>query len=150
MASRLSEIQALHSQIAREEERLRRSEAAQRWETVDSRARSVRRLNDLRIECLAKLSRGRRAEILGLTRDGIAQLRREVEQITLQCRLHVTTRIRDLRAAPGAVRDVFVVGTATCAGPETAAEAAPPVGAGVSAGASPSVVPFVPFGWPSG
>lgn len=112
-AFRLDRIGALHAEIARQRERLLALEEAGRWETVEARARSVRRLNALRIECLAKLSPGARAEILGLTRSGIAQLVREVDQLALMFRLHVATRARDLRAAPNAVRDVFVVSTAT-------------------------------------
>jgi len=113
VASEITELEAFRSRIAQAEERLRDQEQEQRWRTVQSRASRVERLNSLRIECLEKMSRQGRSETLGPTRAGVAQLGREIEQLTLSFRVYVTTRAREFRALPHAVRDVFLVGTAT-------------------------------------
>jgi len=106
-------LEQVEAQIAGEETRLKRRVADQRWEVVDLRAEPVERLNALRIQCLAILSPRGRAEILGMGRAGVAQLHREIDQLTLSLRLFMVRRVRNIRVVPQLLRDIFAVGEAT-------------------------------------
>ena len=48
-----------------------------RWADVEAQGRLVHRLNELRIECLASMSSGRRSKVLGVSRDPLRPVRME-------------------------------------------------------------------------
>lgn len=92
--------------LSQEEEELRRA-SVERWGAL------TERLNALRIEAIAGLPDARRSHVLGIGREGIDQLRREVEQFVLSARLYLARRAMFVDRLPGRVRDVFALGTAT-------------------------------------
>jgi hypothetical protein len=89
----------------------RREEREHRWRVVGLYGDLVRRLNELRIENLGLLSPANRARILGLSRDGVAQLLREIDHAALSADLYRQTRLKQVRDARALTRDLFVIGS---------------------------------------
>lgn len=108
-----AELERVVAQLAERRRDLVAKEDATRWAVVDGRAEIVRRLNDLRIRSLEELSSSRRSAVLGLSREGLGQLNRELEHLSLTTRLYTAHHLRDVRSVPQQLRDVFVVGTVT-------------------------------------
>lgn len=107
--TRLAELRraaAARAAELRSEERSRRRDSVDRWGTI------VERLNTLRLDVIASLPDARRKRVLGLGREGVAQLRREVEQLGLSARLYKARRADQLEQFPTQLLDVFAVGTA--------------------------------------
>lgn len=105
----------LRQRIADLEERARaleREMAAALWRAVELRAERATRLDAARLDLLPRLSPDARSRILGITREGIAQLRREVEHLALLSGLYLATRIHALDLLPAALRDIFTLGLA--------------------------------------
>jgi len=111
LQNRVRALDSLRASTEAEAEGLRRLEASVRWEALQARGDLVRRLNALRIAELSRLSPARRREILGITQQGFAQLRREITQIDLAARLYLRARIHDLHSLPAVRRNVFRVGS---------------------------------------
>jgi len=81
-----------------------------RWTFAEDGGRLVRRLNDLRIESIEWLSPSMRRRVLGISREGIGQLTRELDLAVLSARLYRETRLRQFREATTLAHDVFVIG----------------------------------------
>jgi hypothetical protein len=108
---RIDSIRERLATLASAESQFRDLEGQVRWANVEAQGRLVHRLNEIRIECLASLSPGRRSEVLGVSRDGFGQLLREVEHVTLSARLYSRTRAHQLRQAKSLAGDLFVIGS---------------------------------------
>lgn len=112
--ARKAELKKLEGDIATIASLIDREASETRWTAVELRAIRTDRLNALRIECLKKLSRAKRTAILSVvSREGIAQLRREVRQLALSARVYAATRRQGIDEAPQRMRDLFRVGTLT-------------------------------------
>jgi hypothetical protein len=72
------------------------SEREARRHRVRAGAGEVARLNELRIRLLRRLDDDKRDRVLGLGDEGIAQLRRELDQLALMTRFHVFERTGQL------------------------------------------------------
>ena len=92
---------------------LREREQETRWDAVERSALRVRRLNQLRLDSLRSLSPERRQAVLGLTREGVAQLGRELEQLALGGRFWQLETRRQLVTVDDALTDVFTLGAIT-------------------------------------
>ncbi|MCU0304762.1 MAG: hypothetical protein MUC56_11965 [Thermoanaerobaculales bacterium] len=88
----------------------RRVEGQVRWETTERRIELVRRLNEVRVDAIAGLSPERRERVLGLSREGIAQLRRELDHIGLWLQAYTETRRHQVESAEIWSHDLFVIG----------------------------------------
>jgi hypothetical protein len=84
-------------------------EAEARWHETDRLGHLVRALDQLRQRCLDKLSTERRTRVLGLTRDGVAQLVGEVDQLAVSLDLYRETRRRQAAESARLVRDLPTV-----------------------------------------
>lgn len=115
LAPQAKKIQKVYGQIAAARDRLVQEQNQLAWAAVQHRAARVRSLNELRIGCLPKLSPDKHDRMLGFTREGIAQLRREILQLTLSARLYLVTRLHDAHLLPAALRDIFEIGEITYA-----------------------------------
>ncbi len=112
--ARKPELDALQAAIDAESERVRRAEQAARWAAVDLRAIRTERLNAIRVDCLARLGFVDRQRILSLfSQEGIAQLRREVQQLALSLRVYAARREHRLDEIPERMKDVFRIGSLT-------------------------------------
>ncbi len=96
----------LRAEVADQERKLRR-ESVEGWGSI------TRRLNGLRIRAIAALPESRRRQVLGLGREGVAQLRREIEELRVSARLYRARRMTQLDQVPGRLFDVFAIGSAT-------------------------------------
>ncbi len=83
---------------------LRQFERAVRWLAVETRGERGQRLNALRIAQLSRLSSAQRREILGFSRTGIAQFRRELTQLGLSAQLYLARRGHELQQLPSSLR----------------------------------------------
>ena len=84
-----------------------------RWESVDGWGSITAYLNDLRIVAIEHLPAGRRRQVLGLSAEGIEQLRQEVGQLELSARLYRARELNQIGLLPGKLVDVFAVGSLT-------------------------------------
>jgi hypothetical protein len=107
---RVDTARQLAAELAAAEGEARVLERQGRWAIAETRGRLLRRLNDLRIECLGWLSPALRDRVLGISREGIGQLTRELDHAVLTVRLYRETRLRQLRDAKTLARDVFIIG----------------------------------------
>jgi hypothetical protein len=81
-----------------------------RWLYLSELADDVRLLNDLRIEIIPSLSSSKQTVILGITREGVAQAFREIEQLRLMSTYYVyRAAIARKELVPG-LTDVFTLG----------------------------------------
>ena len=102
----LAELRAAEEQWARDERELAARQTDEAWQAVDT-------LNSLRLRLLPRLSPERRDALLGLTPDGLAQLRRELEQLVLTVRWYPRARLGSLRDAREQLREAWNVGAVT-------------------------------------
>ena len=113
-AEREQSFDALEANIAAEAEAVRRAEQAARWAAVDLRAVRTDRLNALRVACLDNLGFSDRQRILSFfSKDGIAQLRREINQISLSLRVYAARREHRVNEIPERMKDIFRIGSVT-------------------------------------
>jgi hypothetical protein len=113
IADEVARLRQDQAEIERTVERSRGLGAEQRWAAVERWGLVVERLDAARLEALAKLTDATRGEVLGIGREGIAQLGREALQLVLSARLYAARRLHDLDRVPAFLRDVFAVGGAT-------------------------------------
>ena len=90
-------------------------ESALKWEAVENHGRHVEILNGLRISSLKTLTPLKHQRVLGISRDGIGQLDREVGHALLMARLYRETRLKQIQEARVLTRDLFVIGSLTYA-----------------------------------
>lgn len=87
-------------------------EAELRWRRVEVSADAMRRLLALREESAAKISDARRRALLGLGREGLRRLSRELAQVRVNLELYLAERRHSVDELPRLSRDVFTVGSA--------------------------------------
>jgi hypothetical protein len=92
-------LQALAGEIRASEAQLAVREREARWRLLEVRRDAVVALNRARLRLVPMLSPGRRSEVTGFSVDGVAQVRREVDQISLELRYHVVALPRLGRTA---------------------------------------------------
>lgn len=109
-SGRIERLGALEAEVAALRSRIAELDRATCWTTLERRGVVVRRLNQVRVEALERLTPARRSDVLGISREGIAQLRREAGHIVLAARLYVATRRHDLGDARALAGDVFRMG----------------------------------------
>jgi hypothetical protein len=110
------ERERLRSTMARlgeQAEALRTVVLESRWEKAEANAREVKTLNGLRLELIPKLSPDYRGEVLGLTRAGLGQLRREIDQLDLTVRWYLLSTGKQLRELPRQTFDTTTMGRAS-------------------------------------
>jgi len=105
----------LMSMLNAEQDSARSLERELRWNAVEQHGDHVAGLNDLRIRCLMILTPQKHARVLGISRDGIGQLTREVDHALLSIRLYRETRLKQIHDARALSRDLFVIGSLTYA-----------------------------------
>jgi len=106
-------LMRLDEEIDEIAERLERDRLEPLWRAVETDGEVVARLNDLRIHALPTLTEAKRDRLLGFSREGLDQLRREVRQLTLSAKLYVATRMWTLKRLPSMSGDLFALGAAT-------------------------------------
>ncbi|MCB9595497.1 MAG: AAA family ATPase [Sandaracinaceae bacterium] len=89
----VAEFESDRMRAVGEEERLR-------WAWGDRKADDLRRLDQVRVDVLPRMSRQRRASVLGLGREGRAQLGRELEEIATLARYWARETWHDLPTLP--------------------------------------------------
>ena len=113
IAERVERLDALRTQ-ARDLSMTLAQQRLQACDTaIDLRGQIVTRLNAAKMVALEQLSAGKRRDVLGLSREGVAELKRELGQVGLAARLHLARRRHDLREAPAQLSDLFRVGSLT-------------------------------------
>jgi len=80
------------------------------WKRLKAAIAWAGEINTLRLEVLTKVSRTKRARLLGITRDGIAQLKREITDIVLFSRWSQAGGKKILFEEIATLRDPFVAG----------------------------------------
>lgn len=80
---------------------------------VDALAGEVKALNELRIEILHSTSVEKRERLLGLSREGIHQLLREIQHLGLVADWYPRGRLREVQRVPAYLEDVVTVGSLT-------------------------------------
>jgi hypothetical protein len=103
-----SSIDELQKELVDTASILRAKEIKLRWDRAEALSRAIVIMNESRLRLLRMVSGARREGLEGFGPEGIAQVRREVEQIVLEARFHVlslprdmTRRYQQLRSAPG-------------------------------------------------
>jgi hypothetical protein len=112
-ADRIAALQGLYAEIRTQRARLIGRERERRWDVLRLRATPFNRLDAMRIEALPRLSPAERSRILGITQEGIAQLGREIEHLTLSAHYYAVSRLHEFESVPRLLHNVFAVGTAT-------------------------------------
>ncbi len=102
--------------VREEEERLRGEERENRLRETSELVRDVADVNELRIRLIPKLSESKRASVLGLTREGLAQLSREVRHVLLMARWYPQRLFVNWRTLGSRVNDLLSVGQASWIG----------------------------------
>lgn len=110
VGQKVGALEGLLADIDRETEALNEAAREDRWRRVLAWRTVVLRLNGLRIDMLGRLTPRYRAEVLGLSRTGIAQLKREAGHLALSARVYALERLHGWRETRLGVRDVFTVG----------------------------------------
>ena len=77
-----------------------------------STADTMRRLLDLRTAVRREISDAAQARLLGLGREGIGQLSRELTQVRVNLELYTAERRHSIDEVPQLARDVFTIGSA--------------------------------------
>jgi hypothetical protein len=113
LGDHVRQLVELRREVDRRQAGLVEGERMQRRESVDGWGTLTERLNDLRISAIQSLPKERRRQLLGLGREGIAQLLGEIEQFGLFARLYRARRLAQVDEVPGRLRDIFAVGSAT-------------------------------------
>ncbi len=80
------------------------------WQILGTTIEREKQLNTARINLLTRLSDEKRDAVLGLGRQGIAQLRRELTHLRLSTRYYRLSRTYALRQAGAALREPFALG----------------------------------------
>ncbi|TFH29346.1 MAG: hypothetical protein E4H00_07135, partial [Myxococcales bacterium] len=100
--------EALRTELFSEAARLEALDAQLRWEQAAGLRDSVGILNQARLDLFELLSESRRDALEGLGREGVAQVKRELDQIILEARFHLlalprelTDQVQRLRSDPG-------------------------------------------------
>ncbi len=91
---------------------LREEESSARWKRTEEVAKDVEFLNTLRLELIDRLSMIKRESVMGFTREGFGQLRREIQQLTLAARWYVTSTLRTVQNLDRYFSDVVTIGKA--------------------------------------
>lgn len=107
----LAETRELREAIAEVERDRRRAvgeEQRLRWAWADRKAEGVRRLDEIRVDLLPRMSRSRRAQVMGLGAEGRAQLGRELEQIAVLARYWAREAWHDLPTMPSRIGGLAV------------------------------------------
>ncbi len=102
--------------VREEEERLRREERENRLREASDLVRDVAAVNELRIGLIPRLSLAKRESVLGLTREGLAQLGREARHVLLMARWYPVRLLNEWRTLGSRARDLFAVGKASWIG----------------------------------
>ncbi|MBK8011085.1 MAG: hypothetical protein IPK13_07020 [Deltaproteobacteria bacterium] len=89
------------------------TEEAVRWDHAAALAQDVQFINGLRLQLIPKLSLEKRDEVMGIGREGFAQLMREVDHLLLTTRWYGLSSLRTLRNADSYLKDFFSLGRAT-------------------------------------
>lgn len=110
---RLRRLRELRRDIDGRRTTLIADERELRWAAVEGWGSVTERLNDLRIAAIENLPAAQRRQVLGVSRDGVAQLGREIEQLRLSARLYRARQLNELERLPGRLHDIFTVGAAT-------------------------------------
>lgn len=113
MAPELADLEHLRNDLERRTDALLVREKEARWQEIEHHAEEAIRLDRLRAQVLARLPAGERSRLLGWTRDGLAQLRGEVEFLVLLARYYVSSRLHGIERLPSMARDLFSVGSLT-------------------------------------
>lgn len=113
LADRLQRLRELRRRVDGEWQTLFVEEAALRRESVEGWGSITERLNALRIETIESLPATRRRQVLGINREGMTQIGREIEQLKLTARLYRWRQSGQIARLPERLLDVFAVGQAT-------------------------------------
>ncbi|MCA9605235.1 MAG: AAA family ATPase [Myxococcales bacterium] len=100
------ELRASIAELDRDRRRAVSDEERLRWAWADRRADNVRTLDEIRVALLPRMSRARRAEVMGLGTEGRAQLVREAEQIATLARYWLREAWHDLPSLPARIGDL--------------------------------------------
>ncbi|MCB9655784.1 MAG: hypothetical protein H6729_16790 [Deltaproteobacteria bacterium] len=106
-------VDALISSTEDEAQTLTKTEEAVRWDHAAALAQDVQFINGLRLQLIPKLSSEKRDEVMGIGREGFAQLMREVDHLLLTTRWYGLSSLRTLRNADTYLKDFFSLGRAT-------------------------------------
>ena len=112
---RIARGRELMSTLGSNEATGRSLERKLRWDAVEHSGHHVETLNDLRISSLRTLTPLKYGRVLGISRDGIGQLHREVDHALLMTRLYRETRLQQIHDTRALGRDLFVIGSLTYA-----------------------------------
>ncbi|HXI03474.1 MAG TPA: hypothetical protein VNI57_09895, partial [Candidatus Saccharimonadales bacterium] len=110
LTGEITRIEGLRGEAQDLRDRLRGMEAQARWHQVELAWKRVEALQALRLECFDDLSSLKRSELLGLTREGMAQLGREWRQLDLTARYRFERAVREIRGLPSRLTDLYFVG----------------------------------------
>ncbi len=113
LEERARALMRLESEIEEATDHFERIRRASLWMGVETDADLVSRITNLRIRALSLLTPDKRSQILGFSREGFAQLRREFRQLVLSARLWGASRARALHQLPSILGDMFALGSAT-------------------------------------
>ena len=95
-------------------EQLRTEERENRLREASDLVQAVEAANGLRIELIPRLSAEKRSRVLGLfSREGLAQLGRELTHVALMARWYPMSRLFAWRSLRSQLQDFFAVGTAS-------------------------------------
>ncbi|MGB5810382.1 MAG: ATP-binding protein, partial [Polyangiales bacterium] len=86
----------LRAELVREAERLRALDVQSRWDQAAGLRDSVVSLNQARLGLFKMLSESRRDDLEGFGSEGVAQVKRELDQIVLEARFHLLALPREL------------------------------------------------------
>jgi hypothetical protein len=111
IADQLPRLEQQLVQISTETARLRDLEQSARWQRLDQEREIVRRLNAVRIGSLSQISNRRRAQMLGLSRDGIQQLNRELGHLSLMGASYFQLTWHQFGSLRDRLGDVFTMGS---------------------------------------
>jgi hypothetical protein len=110
LQAELDQVEQLWQRIQELAEHSRAQEQELRWHQVVRAGTAAEQLDRLRIEGLARLPAEQREKLLGVTREGIAQLLGEIEHLVLMARRHRETRLQSFAKAGRLTGDLFVIG----------------------------------------
>ncbi|MBE0617296.1 MAG: ATP-binding protein, partial [Proteobacteria bacterium] len=102
--------------LRQQSEELGREERETRLRTASDLVRDVASVNELRIRLIPQLSGAKRQAVLGLTREGLAQLGREIRHVLLMARWYPLRLLGSWTSVGSQVRDFFAVSRASWVG----------------------------------
>lgn len=100
-------IRTLRTQIAHEEKALRAREASVRFTAAEDAMNALSTLQAQRIALLPKLSDARRADVTGISGDGLERVLGEVDHVRLMARWYPVQRLHDVTSLAQLLRTSF-------------------------------------------